>query len=158
MPVEGFSLRPATDDDLARVLAIETQLVKSPWTLENFRSELTKPFARFLVMTDDETDAEIAGYVVFWVLLEEAQLLNIVVDLPFRGRGMAKEVLRCVVNQAVKGGAKRITLDVRRTNQAAIQLYQSAKFAITQVRKGFYSDGEDAYLMTLDLTDTVIEF
>jgi ribosomal-protein-alanine N-acetyltransferase len=109
-------------------------------------------------MTDDETDAEIAGYVVFWVLLEEAQLLNIAVDLPYRGRGIAKEMLRCVVNQAVKAGAKRVTLDVRRTNAAAIQLYQSAKFAITQVRKGFYSDGEDAYLMNLDLTDTVIEF
>jgi ribosomal-protein-alanine N-acetyltransferase len=130
----------------------------APWALKSFQAELTKPFSRFLVLTDDETDERIAGYVVFWLMMDEAQILNLVVDLEFRGRGFAKEMLRCVVNQAVKNGAKRITLDVRKSNAAAIQLYQAAKFSITQIRKGFYSNGEDAYLMTLDLTNNVVEF
>src|SRR4051812_15484950 len=61
MATDGFSIRPATEDDLARMLAIETRVHPAPWSLENFRAELTKPFARLLVMTDDETDEQIAG-------------------------------------------------------------------------------------------------
>jgi ribosomal-protein-alanine N-acetyltransferase len=71
---------------------------------------------------------------------------------------MAKEMIRCVVNQAIQHGASRITLDVRKSNLPAIHLYQSARFSIIQIRKGFYSNGEDAYLMALDLKGTVIDF
>lgn len=158
MPVQGFSIRPVTEDELPKVFEVELRSHLAPWNLESLRAELTKPFSRFLVMTDDETDEQIAGYIVFWLMMEEAQILNLVVDLDFRGRGFAKEMLRCVVNQAVKSGAKRITLDVRKSNAGAIQLYQAAKFSITQVRKGFYGNGEDAYMMSLDLTNTVVEF
>ena len=158
MPAPGFSIRPATEDDLGKLLEIELRVHVAPWSLENFRSELTKPFGRLLVMTDDETDETIAGYIVLWLLMDEAQILNLAVDVPFQRRGIARELLRCAVNQAVKQGAKRVVLDVRKSNAAAIQLYQSAKFSITQVRKRFYSNGEDAYTMSLDLTDKIIEF
>lgn len=158
MPIPGFSIRPATEDDLGKLLEIETRVYTAPWSLQNFQSELTKPFGRLLVMTDDETDETIAGYMVLWLLLDEAQVLNLAVDTPFRRRGIGREMIRCMVNMAVKQGARRVVLDVRKSNAAAIQLYQSAKFSITQVRKRFYSDGEDAYTMSLDLTDKVIEF
>jgi len=68
MREDTLSIRPATEDDLAAVLAIEQQCYRSPsipWTEEAFRVELTKPFAQFLALTDDATDSIVTAYIVF---------------------------------------------------------------------------------------------
>jgi ribosomal-protein-alanine N-acetyltransferase len=149
MPV--FSFRPATLDDVAELARIEKAIHVAPWSADQFRSEIEKPYCRVLLLTDDETDAEIAGYVVFWLMFDEAQILNIGVDLPHRGMGFAKKMIRQVVAEALKKEIRKILLDVRKTNTAAISLYQAMRFTIRQVRKGFYSNGEDAYTLLLDL-------
>ena len=87
------------------------------------------------------------------MLFRSAQILNIAVDLPFRGLGLARGLIRQVVSHAIKKEIRKVILDVRKSNAAAIALYQSMRFTIGQVRKGFYSDGEDAYTMVLDLDD-----
>ena len=151
---QGFSLRPATEDDLDRIEAIERQVHVAPWSLEHFRSELIKPFSHFWVMTDDETDEVVAGYLVFWIMGEQAEILNVVTAPAYRGQGFAKYLVRKAAGVALKNGALRMVLDVRKSNQAAIGLYQAIGFAITQVRKAFYSsNGEDAYGMTLALDE-----
>lgn len=147
---EAFSLRPATPDDLKTILEIEHKVHTAPWSEENFKSELAKPYSHTLLLTDDETDSKIAGYIVFWIM-EDAQILNVAVDLPYRGLGFAKKMIRQAITQAAKDGLKRMTLEVRKTNQPAIQLYQNIGFGITHVRRGFYTNGEDAYHMTLSL-------
>jgi [ribosomal protein S18]-alanine N-acetyltransferase len=149
---EIFGLRPATEDDLSPILEIETKVHLAPWSLENFRSELTKPYSRFLVLSDDDTDCRVAGYIVFWGLEDGFQILNLAVDLPFRGLGMGKRLVGQAIKEALRKGAQAITLEVRKSNRAAIQLYQGMGFAITQLRKGFYSNGEDAFVMSLDLS------
>ena len=154
----SMSLRPLTDDDLPALVEIEQKVHIAPWTLDHFRAELEKPYSEVLVMTDDETDAHIAGYIVFWLMFDECQILNVAVDLPYRGLGLAKRMLRQVVTLADKKGVHRIILDVRKSNGAAVQLYQSLGFVISRVQKAFYSNGEDAYGMTLSLIDDKIEF
>lgn len=124
----------------------------------HFRSELEKPYSRVWVLSDDETDQEIWAFAVFWMLFDEAQLLNVVVDLPYRGGGHAQRVIRQGVNDAIRAGLKRISLDVRTTNTAAIGLYQKLGFTVRHVRKSFYSNGEDSYLMALDLEGVALTF
>jgi ribosomal-protein-alanine N-acetyltransferase len=146
----GFSLRPATEDDVVQLLGIETAVhTVAPWTEENLRAEMAKPYSHFLVMTDDETDATVAGYIVFWLMFDECQILNVAVDFPFRGLGLAKQMVRLAATQAHRKGLKKVLLDVRKSNAAAIQLYQSVGFVVTHVRAKFYSNGEDAYQMAL---------
>lgn len=158
MEASPFSLRPATSDDILPVLEVEKRVHLAPWGEDNFRFELTKPYSQFLVMTDDETDEQVAGYIIYWVLFDECQILNVVVDLPFRGVGMAKKMIRQAAKAALQKGIKKISLEVRKSNAAAIQLYQGLHFVITQVRRNFYSNGEDAYQMTLQLDENPIEF
>ncbi len=146
-----LSLRPATADDLAELARIEKAVNPAPWTAEQFKAELEKPYSRVLLLTDDETDTQIAGYVVFWLMFDEAQILDIAVDFPFRGLGYGKKMIRQVVTDALRKDIRRVVLDVRKGNAAAIAVYQSMRFAIAQIRKGFYSNGEDAYTMVLDL-------
>lgn len=154
----SFSLRPATSDDLPAILAIERKVHVAPWAEENFKFELSKPYSQFLVMTDDETDSTVAGYIIYWILFDECQILNVVVDVPFRGAGLAKRMIRQAAQSALQKEIKKVSLEVRKSNTSAIQLYQKLNFSITHVRRGFYSNGEDAYQMTLQLEDNVIDF
>lgn len=156
MKPESFSLRPATLEDLDAVVKIENQVHAAPWTEEHFRAELTKPYSQFLVFTDDESDSIIAGYLVFWVMFDECQILNLATSLNYRGLGLAKQMIQKVVSIALKKGIKKVVLDVRKSNSPAIQLYQRVKFSITHIRKGFYSNGEDAYQMTLNLEGEIL--
>ena len=154
---ESFSLRPVAEDDFLKILEIEQKVHVAPWTEKHFRGEAEKPYSQILVMTDDETDEQIAGYIVFWLMFEECQILNVAVDIPHRSRGFAKIMVRKAVALAAEKEVKKVLLDVRKSNLPAIQLYQSLGFTITQVSKAFYSNGEDAYQMTLHLNDTVLE-
>ena len=156
--MQGFSLRPATSDDLPAILALETELHASPWTREHFEQEMEKPYSRLWVLSDDETDEQIAGYIVFWVLQDPWEILNVVVALPHRGLGFAKEMIRKVADQAIHEGIQTLVLDVRKGNTPAVSLYQSLGFTVRQIRKGYYTNGEDGYFMALPLKEDGIRF
>ncbi len=154
----AVSLRPMIEADLPRVLSIEHAVHVAPWTQGHFKGEMDKPYSQVWVLTDDESDSEIFGYVVFWEMGESFEILNIAVALSARGLGYAKKMLQYVVRAALAKNAKRLILDVRKSNLPAIALYQRSGFTITQLRKGFYSNGEDAYSMNLELDGEKIDF
>lgn len=153
---QEFSMRPLTADDLVALVALEAKIQRAPWTKEHFERELVKDYSRVLIMTDDETDSIIVGYIVYWVLADDAQVLNVGVDPLFRRRGIGSLLLRKAVGEAMRASVKKLTLDVRVSNTPAIQLYQETGFTITHRRKNFYSDGEDAYFMVAELEDNVV--
>lgn len=152
------SLRPLAEGDLDSILAIEARCHVAPWTRQHFEAELAKPYSRMWVLTDDETDQQVYGYVVFWDMGESYEILNVVVDLPHRGIGLGRKIVQSVANEALRAGATRLILDVRKSNLPAVALYQRIGFTITQIRKGFYSNGEDAYHMTLALEGLKTDF
>lgn len=149
--IPKFSLRPAAEEDLPAILKIEGQSYPLPWTEEAFRLELQKPFASFLVLTDDETDSKIAGYVVYWALFDETHVLNLAVNPDWRGLGFGQRLMRQVINESLRKELKRVFLEVRKSNEGAVTLYQKLGFFIDHVKKKFYEDGEDAYFMVLYL-------
>jgi ribosomal-protein-alanine N-acetyltransferase len=67
-------------------------------------------------------------------------------------------MLRQAIAEGIRNGMKRVVLDVRKSNVPAVSLYQSIGFTVTSIRKSFYSNGEDAYSMTLYLDDDAIKF
>ena len=142
-----FSLRPATEEDLDRVSKIEGSVQLVPWTRKHFEEELQKPYSRFLILTDDETDTLIAGFIVYWIQEEDLHILNVAVDTPYRGKGMGRFLMRKAMDDARQSRCKRLILEVRKSNDRAVQLYHAMGFEITFIRKNFYSDGEDAYQM-----------
>lgn len=148
-----FSIRPATLDDLAALVRIEAAVHVVPWGESSFRAELEKPYSKIWILTDEETDEVVAGYIVFWTLFDECQILNVATDLNFRRKGFAQVLIRKVADFALRQGLKRVVLDVRKSNTPAIQLYQKMYFNVQHVRKSFYSNGEDAYQMVLALSD-----
>ncbi len=150
-PSEKASLRPATPEDLPVLVDLEKRVQVAPWTVAHFEAELSKPYSRFLVLTDDETDSQIFGYLVFWMMFDEGQILNVGVASEHRNQGHGLTMVRQAVKECLQKNLKRVVLDVRKSNLPAIQLYQKVGFLVGSVQKALYSNGEDGYSMELSL-------
>lgn len=151
MSESTFSIRPATDDDLQEVLKIEKVAYPLPWTKKHFQEELKSERSHFLVYTDDQTDSFVAGYIVFQDFIDETHILNVAVDLKWRGLGMGKKLVGYAINEAYRKSHKRVVLEVRQENIGAIAMYQSLGFEKRHIRTAFYADGASALFMELVL-------
>ena len=140
-------LRPAVENDLTEIASIERASFADPWTEESFRRLLDAHPAIFLVV-EDGTDAALAGYVVAFSVAEDGEILNLAVAAPFRGRGLAGQMLDAVLIQLTGRGVRAAFLEVRESNDAARALYASRNFAEIGRRGGYYRQPvEDAIVL-----------
>ena len=148
-----MNVREATSRDLPRILEIERLAFPQPWSLESFKRELMLPFSRILVATEGqaETRALPAGFLCRWLVADECHVLNIAVLPEYRRRGVGFFLLNTTIAEAIVKQASCVTLEVRRANVAARQLYRKLKFEERRLRKHYYGPGEDAIVMELHL-------
>lgn len=137
--------RPASEDDLDQVTAIEAYSNRPAWTKAAFSAELSKKHSNFWVLTDDETDNIVHAFVVFSFPSEQAHVQTLAVSKTSRRKGYAALLMRAVINYILRKGGESVVLEVRKSNAAAIALYQQLGFVIIHTTKKFYPDGEDAY-------------
>jgi ribosomal-protein-alanine N-acetyltransferase len=138
-----------TTADIEDVISIERASFQFPWSTRFFLDELKVDCARSILA---EVDGRIVGYVLFWMMSEEVDIHNIAVHPNFRRHGIGRLLLEQVVAAARRQEFLRVTLDVRRSNSGAQNLYRSFGFITRGLRKGYYSDnGEDALVMALEL-------
>jgi ribosomal-protein-alanine N-acetyltransferase len=135
--------------DLDRILEIELHSFPTPWSRRSFISELTENiYAHYVVLEEDE---HIVAYCGMWVILDEAHITNIAVAPEARGKGYGEYLFRDMIERSKSRGARRMTLEVRVSNEVAKSLYKKLGFEARGLRKGYYSDtGEDAIVMWLD--------
>ena len=129
-------------------MEIERASFTYPWSAQFFLQELKVRCARSLLALVDERSV---GYVIYWLLPREGDIHNLAVHPACRRQGIGRALLQAVIDEARRSGSSRVTLEVRKSNEAAQKLYQSLGFIAQGVRKGYYSDdGEDALTMTLE--------
>jgi ribosomal-protein-alanine N-acetyltransferase len=145
-------IRRMTLDDLTAVMRIDSLSLPTPWSERNFRYELIEnPASQLLVAERSGKDAQILGFIGFWMLVDEAHISTIAVDPDHRRSGIGELLLRGAMQMAVPLGATLMTLEVRQSNFGAINLYAKQGFQITGRRRQYYRDNqEDAILMTLN--------
>jgi [ribosomal protein S18]-alanine N-acetyltransferase len=143
---------PMTAADLPQVMEIERLVFPSPWTPGLFLHELKIPFSRVRVARRPNGGA-VAGYVCWWVVGDEAHILNLAVHPDCRRAGLGRALVELVVGDARHSDAATVSLEVRRGNHEAMHLYRSLRFAECGVRRNYYGRGEDAVIMTLRLCD-----
>ncbi len=149
MQTESFSLRPVSEDDLEALVKIDAINSPEPWTLTHFKEELKKPYSKTLVLTDDETDTQVIGFITYWVQVEGVSLLNISVHPDWKNLGFGQKLMRAMINEAVRDEIAKIALEVRESNLGAIRLYERSGFKKTHERKNFYHNGETGIVMEL---------
>ncbi|MDQ7039281.1 MAG: ribosomal protein S18-alanine N-acetyltransferase [Aquificota bacterium] len=141
-------IREMKEEDLPRVYAINRlSFTTDAWSEEAMQREFRLPYSlRFVV----ESGGEIVAYAFVWLIKGEAFLMTLAVAPEWRGKGVGKWFLRKIVER-LKGKAEVVSLDVRKSNIPAIRLYRSLGFKVVRERLRFYSDGENALLMELQL-------
>ncbi len=97
---------------------------------------------------DQEGALQLAGYAGGWIVDGQVQILKVGVDPSFRRRGIARELLARMSEDARSLGAREATLEVRAGNAGAIAFYQNLGLRDQGARPHYYQDGEDARIMT----------
>ncbi|MCS7285544.1 MAG: ribosomal protein S18-alanine N-acetyltransferase [Anaerolineae bacterium] len=147
-----FIIRPMTLEDLPEVMEIEKASFKMPWSQSAYQYELTRNDRSFYLVVRlkaEEGEGPLIAYGGFWFLVGEAHICTLAVKPEWRGRGIGELTLYSLINLALRLGAELATLEVRVSNKAAQNLYRKYGFEVVGRRKGYYSDGEDALIMTV---------
>ena len=153
--VTEISVRPLCEGDLETVLAIESASFSRPWTRRHFLDEISSPFGIPLVA--QAPDGSIAGYLCLKLVLDEAEILDVAVDLSLRGRGIGRILVESALGLCREKQVALLGLEVRVSNQAAIALYHRFGFRESGRRKRYYEDVEDAMLMDYTFEDKAKE-
>jgi ribosomal-protein-alanine N-acetyltransferase len=136
-PLTIERLTEPSADDRAAILALESASFSNPWTPETFDTMLASHVSRLFVARDG---ARIVAFCACWIFDDELHINTIAVDETRRRQGIARALLREVLERT---GARRATLEVRRSNIAALRLYEALGFAVTAVRPRYYEKPEE---------------
>jgi [ribosomal protein S18]-alanine N-acetyltransferase len=145
--------RVSRDAELDEVLAIEAASFTSPWRRDAYQRELENPDVSFLYvlrLTPGEgfDHPATVAFCSFWLILDELHINNLAVHPDHRRRGYGRALLQHVMDLGVRVGAVRATLEVRRSNEAALELYERLGFRVAATRRNYYEHpAEDALIL-----------
>lgn len=133
-------------EDVGEVAALSARCFDTAsWSAAELRAELARSFAEVWVAREREA-GPILGYVVAW-FVDDGELLTLGTAPEARRRGLGRALVARVLASATARGVRTLTLEVRRSNEAAIALYERLGFDTVTVRRAYYADGEDALVM-----------
>lgn len=148
---DDVTVRPAERADLLAVLRIERTCFTDPWSYDAFERFLGEP--AFLVA---ERHGEVIGYAVADSTpnlgRDIGHLKDLAVRPDARGRGVGRGLLRAALGSLRAQGAMVVKLEVRESNEAARALYDDEGFDTLRRLPNYYSDGEDALVLVVDVT------
>jgi ribosomal-protein-alanine N-acetyltransferase len=136
-----------TGDALDEVARLEAASFSNPWSREMLARELrNRDVARVYVMHNSL--GELLAFCACWFVADELHINTLAVKADVRRRGHATRLLRYVFSEALAAGVIRATLEVRRSNEAALKLYEGLGFEVRAIRPN-YSSGpvEDALIL-----------
>ena len=142
-------MRSADVFDLPSVAEIDRICDSPAWSVSAFRESLSSNdvFLRLALVRDN-----IAAFCCFRIIDNEMEILKLAVAPEYRRRGIGRQMLSDAIERFDSAGEKRVYLEVRSRNNAAITLYESRGFVGSGVRKMYYADPfDDAQIMVLSL-------
>jgi [ribosomal protein S18]-alanine N-acetyltransferase len=145
--MEDWVVEPLLLSDLDTILEIEQSSFVNPWTREMYLAELENRGVSYCYVVRNATHLVI-GFCSFWRVLDELHINNLAVAPEHRGAGAGAALLRAVLREGARMGARRATLEVRQSNDAARRLYERLGFSVAGVRRGYYTKPvEDALVL-----------
>lgn len=138
-------------EDIRQVNYIDREAFPTMLPPADFVRELYSPLAHYIVATKEGDSDELAGFAGFWLMANEAHIVNLAVRECYQRQGVGELLLLSLIDLAANMRASLITLEVRASNEVAQKLYSKYGFSTRGIRRGYYSDNrEDAVIMTVD--------
>jgi len=149
-----IKIHPMQWDDIEQVYQLEKRIFIAPWSRASFEAELLNRYSYNLVATNEHV---VIGYAIIWMFVDELHIANLAGKDSWRGCGIATWIMNIIFNIAQEHQIKIMHLEVRKSNEAAINLYKKFGFEIVGYRKNYYEkEKEDAILMSTCMNDTVL--
>ena len=138
-------IKPLTEQYVDQVCVLEEEAFSMPWHKESFLEMIRNKDACYLVgIINDEVVASCG----LRNIVGDGEITNVVTAGNMRGKGVGKQMLLTLMEEGIKMGVEAFTLEVRKSNAAAIHLYEGLGFVTEGIRKNFYEEPvEDALIM-----------
>lgn len=172
MGKQYLQLQLLTVDQLPAVVELDQRCLGGLWTIDGYQREIDSPnsdliiwtrvnenenletnpkelqFPKIVLKNTSISQHEVIGIGCLWAILEEAHITILAIDPDYQGKGLGEALLFQLLVSAWKRKLERATLEVKVSNQRAINLYQKFGFKEAGRRKGYYQDtGEDALIL-----------
>lgn len=146
-------VRKMTLADLPAVMEIENQAFTNPWSHDMVKKELSQDWSTVLLIEAwTPVGWVVRGFAIFWLVHDEIHVLNVATHRDHRRLGLGRLVMDAVIAFGRDHKCRIATLEVRRSNTAALGLYQALGFRTVGLRPNYYQDDhEDAVVMIMDL-------
>ena len=145
----NLKLSKMSIEDLKSIKNVLASEFDNFWSYDVLEEELECDNSYVIVAKVDENT--IVGFAGLKVILDEADIMNIVVKKDFRHNGIGSVLLENLINYSKDLNLKTITLEVNENNLSAIRLYDKFSFDKLGIRKNYYDGKSDAIIMSKKL-------
>lgn len=145
----NIDIRKMEERDLPAVMEIENLCFVAPWSRDNFIAEMNNQYANVWVieLSADGVNKQVVGFLDYWQTFDSATICQIAVHPGIRRRQLGSAMMDEIINDCYAKRVQNITLEVRKSNQIAINFYKKHGFKEVLVKEKYYSNGEDAIYM-----------
>lgn len=137
---QTVKIRPMELPDIARVIEVENRSFSDPWSESAYITEISNASAYYTVICVDDI---IVGFAGMWIIMDEAHITTLAVDPDYRRMRLGERLLIDLLEESVRRGAKRATLEVRQSNIPAQKLYEKYDFKPVAIRRGYYTNNDE---------------
>lgn len=151
-----IEILPMTLADLDQVMDIEHASFKAPWSRQVFAEELERDWAYVDVVRQRGSDgrSRVVAFCNYWLVRDEVHILNVACHPGHRRCGHGRRLMGHVIAFARRHRCRYVTLEVRRSNHGALDLYTEFEFKPVGIRPRYYvEDNEDAIVMLLEFDE-----
>ena len=145
--IDNIEIEVMTLADLENIKNILASDFDEFWNYNVFKAELQSENSKYLVA---KLNNEIIGFAGIKIIIDEADIMNIVTKKIYRNQGVGTLLLSQIIDLCEELNLISISLEVNEINSSAIHLYENFNFKITGNRKNYYN-GSNAILMTKGL-------
>ena len=151
-------IRKVRKGDIDRIIDIERSWHHlSHWSIDSYYRLLNDDSftSSFVAEIEDNSNRpNIVGFVIFHIAGDVSEIYNIAVENNYARSGVGQQLMSAAIQESGRRKARRVVLEVRKSNHPAINFYLKFTFKIAGERKNYYSNPpEDAYVMELEISD-----
>lgn len=149
-----LTLRYMRPEDIPLVVELDQRSFPNAWSERSYNFEIRENKSSHMVVLETGAPPVIIGFAGTWLIEDETHISTIAIAEEARGNGYGEVLLAGLLERSILLGATYAVLEVRVSNNTAINLYRKYEFEVVHRRKNYYRDNnEDAFMMFLNGID-----